>query len=429
MLTIKGLPLKTIDSSLLTHAREKRGLVKVPFDYSRPADGEIEIFYRLIPAYGTDVNDATKPIIVVINGGPGIPSGFYRPMDFDYEKTKPDRGSNLDRFKYFLNTHRILLLDQRGTDGLSAPLDMDDPNLNANLVAKHFSSDNHARDYLAVINAVIPEGEKFYIIAQSYGGMPGMQYLALPNMRKPEGIVFSASALPYEDIVEASLGRRREQLKLNLQLRKAVPDLETRIAKVRDHFETIGLNPARFHALYTWLGKDVAGVWEPKLAQYLEDLLTKSKEEIETGKDKLEEVSLLNYILSSANFSPGHTDRTLAKFSSEKIPFESWMIDENKMLMMAGQDGTWRQGFIEAFDKNPPPATPFPTIETLKSAISNNKVLFTPADNDAYVPAEVYLKSLAKFEVRGRTKVCRLPGGHHAIFYQKGHTEFLNWSR
>lgn len=429
MLAIKGLPQKKIENPPLEHAKEKRGFVTVPFDYSKPSDGTIDIFYRLIPAHGTQWNDPTKPIIVVINGGPGISSNFYRPLDFDYEKTRPDRNASLDRFKYFLNTHRILLADQRGTDGWSAPLDMDDPSLDANLVAKHYSSDNHARDYLAVIEAVIPKEEKFYIIAQSYGGMPGMQYLALPNMRKPTGIVFSASALPFENILESTLGRRNEQLKLNLHLRKTIPDLEKRIEKVREHFEKIGLSPARFHALYTWLGKDVAGVWEPKLAQYLEDLLAKTKDEIENGKDKLEDVSLLNYILSSANFSPGYTDRTLATFSSGKIPFEAWMIDENKMLMMAGQDGTWRQAFIEAFDKNPPPATPFPSVEELKRVIGQNRVLFTPADNDAYVPAEVYLKSLAKFEVRGSTKVCRLPGGHHAIFYQKGHQEFLSWSR
>ena len=80
---------------------------------------------------------------------------------------------------------------------MSAPLDLDDPDLDADLVARLFSSDVLAQDYLAAIEAAIPAGEPFHIIGRSYGGMPGMQYLALPNARVPNGIVFSSSALPF----------------------------------------------------------------------------------------------------------------------------------------------------------------------------------------------------------------------------------------
>ena len=420
---------KAVDPSITEHAVEQRGFVEVTFDDAQPEGEKIDIFYRLIPSYDLKPEDPSKPIILVMNGGPGIPSSYYRPLEFDYtEATSTNREKKaFDRFQFFLKTHRILLVDQRGTDGQSAPLDMDDPNLDANLVARFFSSDSHARDYAAVIDAVIPKGEPFFIIAQSYGGMPGMQYLALPGDRRPNGIVFSCSALPYENGLEQMLCRRREQLKLNLQLRAVFPDIEQRLQSVKNHYTQIGVDPARIHVLFTELGKGVA--WEKSFVEKLERILTQTREEFEQNQEKLGEVNLLNYILSSANFTPGYTDRTCCEWTSAQVPLESWMIDENRVLTQVGQDGSWRENFIAQMDRKPPPATPFPSVEVLQKAIGQNQLLFTPADNDAFVPAEAYVKALEIFQVAGHTEVRRLPGGHHAIFLEQGHIEFIDWAR
>ena len=424
-----GLPFKNVPSNIINHPIEKRGFVSVPLDYTDPNSKKIDVFYRLLPAYNSSTDDRTKPIIVVMNGGPGYPSSVYRPIDFDYQ-TSSSKNESFDRFKYFLQTHRILLVDQRGTDGYSAPLDVENPSLDAEQVAKYFSSDSQARDYLAVINAMIPDFEPFFIIAQSYGGMPGMQYLSLPNARYPNGIVFSSSGLPYEDYMKQMISRRQEQLDLNLHLQKMVPNIELTLKKVRDHFARLGIDPTQVHGLYTWLGKGTTGVWEKAFENHLKKILKQSREEMEQDSpEKFGEVNLLNYILSSANFTPGHTDRSIARTTSAQLPFEPWMLDENEIYLNVGQDGSWRGPFVDAIDRNPPKSTPFASVNELKAAIAQNSLLFTTAENDAFVPADAYLNAIEKFKVPLHTELRHLHGGHHAIFLEDGYHAFLDWSK
>lgn len=428
---LSALPFKAVDPKVVEHAVERRGFVDVPLDHARPDGPKIPVFYRLIPAHGSRHDDPSHPVIAVINGGPGMPSSGYRPLEFDYADPASPKNGALDRFRYLLESYRVLLVDQRGTDGQSAPLDMENPAIDADAIAAGFSSDSQARDYLAVIEALIPKDEPFFIIAQSYGGMVGMQYLGLTlaGARLPKGIVFSASALPYEDVLAASLARRSEQLKLNLELREAFADIEARLGKVRAHLRDQGLDPDSINGLFSFLGKGVKGAWEKAFIAHAEKLLTQTRAELEkTNRENFGEVNLLNYVLSSANFSPGRTDRTLAALTSARIPYEPWMIDENWVAMQAGGGVAWREDFVTAMDRRPPPPTPFPSVEELREAIALNAVLFTPADNDAFVPAESYLRSLSKFEVEGRTTIKRLPGGHNAIFLEEGLRAIREWA-
>ena len=218
----------------------------------------------------------------------------------------------MNSFKFFLKNSRVIIVDQRGTDGQSAPLDIDDPSLNVNAVAKYFSSDSQARDYLAVIETVIPECDDFFIIDQSYGGMVGMQYLSIPETRKPKGIVFSCSALPYETIFEACALRRKEQLALNVHLKDKIPELESELLQLKEHLSAMGLDPRYINSLYTLLGKDVTGKWERPFMDQLVKMRSQSKLEIENEiKNNLCGVNILNYILSRANYSPGHTNRKI----------------------------------------------------------------------------------------------------------------------
>ena len=426
-----NFPFKPVDRGVLSHSVERRGFVEAPFDHARPDGPKIPVFYRLIPAHGAAVDDPSRPIIVVINGGPGYPSSAYRPLDYDYADLDSPKNGPLDRLKYLLRSYRVLLIDQRGTNGGSVPLDMENPAIDAHGIARWFSSDSQARDHLAVIESVIPPGEPFFMIAQSYGGMVGMQYLSLTaaGARKPKGIVFSCSALPYEDVLASSLARRAEQRKLNLELRETVPDIEARLAKVRAHLKSLELDPGLTGGLYGFLGKGVKGAWEKTIVDHLAKMLAQSREEIvKQNKENSGEVNLLNYVLSSCNFTPGETDRTIAARTSELIPYEPWMIDENWVIMQAGGGVAWREAFVSAMDRNPPPATPFASAEELRAAIAGNSVLFTPADNDAYVPAENYVREIAKFQVPGRTSIRRLPGGHSAIFLEEGHRAFREWA-
>lgn len=427
-MSVPGLPFKAVDRRIAEHPIERRGFLTVPLDHAAPQGPTIDLFWRLIPAHGGAADDPSKPIIVVINGGPGIPASFYRPLDYDYAARRNPKGG-LDRFFHLLETHRVLIADQRGTDGGSAPLDFDDPSIDPDLVARHFSADSHALDYLALIDHLVPAGERFYVIAQSYGGLPGMQLVAQRGRRMPTGIVFSSSALPFEDSLATMRSRRKAQLELNRELERAVPDIASRLAAARAHVAALGLDPVIVQGLWSLLGKDVAGVWEHQVVERLDKMMGQTREQIlQDVEDGLEAPSLLNYILSSANFSPGWTDRTLARRGSEEIPFEPWMLDEHEMLMQTGQDGSWRAALVDRIDAHPPAGTPFPTLAELRAALAETPALFTVADNDAMVPGELYRDVIAQFLVPGRGEVRALPGGHAAIFLEAGHRALVEWA-
>ena len=427
---LEQFKFKPVDPNVTKHHLEQRGFVTVPFDYEKPDGEKISIFYRLIPAFGSTPDDRSKPIIVVINGGPGISSSAYRALDFDYNDAEAPQNGPLNRFKYFLKTHRVLIADQRGTDGQSAPLDMDDRNLNPDLISKYFSSNHQAKDYLAVIEEVIPKDEEFLMIAQSYGGMVGMQYLTLSQMRKPKGIIFSCSALPYENMQEAMESRRKEQLKLNLELKAACPEIADRVQLVRSYLEKHSIDPNLVNGLYGMLGKNIKGVWEKELVLHLDKLLKMDKAELEKEfKSHHGTGNFLNYILSSCNFTPGHTDRTIGRELLKKIPFEPWMIDENLIMIQIGVGVDYQEKIADRMDAKPPLPTPFASVEEIRKSIAVNQLLFTPAENDAFVPAENYLNEIEKFMVKGHTQVKHLPGGHHAIFLEKGYEALLEWSK
>ena len=412
---------KKVNSDVVHHPRERRGFVRVPLDYGEPDGESLQVFYRLIPAYESTHDDSKKPIIVVFNGGPGIPSSAYRALDFDYENSDSEKNGSLDRFKYLLKTHRILIADQRGTDGQSAPLDLADQKLNGYNIARYFSSDFQARDYAKIIETVIPKNENFFIISQSYGGMVGMQYLSLDGVRKPKHLFFTCSALPYEDSYKQQLNRRQEQLNLNRTLKKANPEIDQKLFQVREHLKANGLDPQFTHALYQWLGKYESGIWESKFLSHLHKILTMEKPALELEfKDSVGVGNVLNYILSSSNFTPGETDRSLAIRSSKDIPFEPWMLDENWTLLQIGKGMASTERVIAEIDKTPPTPTPFLKPEELRDRIKNFQVTFVSADNDAYVPAEAFQRSYQKYLIPGHTQTAHLPGGHHAIFLEAG---------
>ena len=62
------------------------------------------------------------------------------------------------------------------TSGESAPLDLDDPALSPEVIAKYFGSNEPARDHARVIEAVVPAGEPIFILAYSHGGEIGFYY-------------------------------------------------------------------------------------------------------------------------------------------------------------------------------------------------------------------------------------------------------------
>lgn len=423
---LKTLPFKPVDRGILKHDVEKRGFVTVPLDYTRPSGPTLDIFYRFMPVQGTSIADKTHPVVVVINGGPGMASSGYRPYDFDYTGQKPPKVDYLGELtKYF----RVLIMDQRGTDGKSAPLDLDNPAAKPELIARYFDSRHVALDHQRLVNEVLP-GEEFFMIAQSYGGMVGTHYMSLDEItRLPKGLCFSAAAMPHGDFFEQFRKRRAKQKELNLRLKESRPDLLPKILELRKRFAANGLDAGNAHFLWTYLGQGEDGDWQKKMEKRLGELLAADKKGLAAFVAEEGGANFLNYILSNPMTTPGHTDATMARAAAQELPYDAeWMLDECWMLQAIGRDGTWRQGVIEAMDAAPHPGLPYPPPARIRQGFAKSRVLFSLAEGDIFLPLESVRETAAQFQVPGVTSEIVLPGGHKAVFLPKGAKAFRDWT-
>lgn len=420
-----------VPNGILTHSVEKRGLVSVPLDWKNPGSKKLQIFYRFIPALGKTHADTTPPILVIVNGGPGAASGMYRPYDYDYANPSADHQER-EVLKTLNQYFRILIMDQRGTPGYSAPLDMRAEDLDSEEIAKHFGADHLALDQQAVIEEVIPKGEPFFMIYQSYGGMVGMRYLTMPEItRRPAGGVFTSSALPHEDPMPSFLGRRKEQHRLNQSLAQYSPAIPEKLLAFRKKLTENGLSAEGAHYLWEFLGKGEDGKWQADFDRRLDKLLVSNKTELEAFvNEHTADVSVLNYILASSEMSPGQTDRVLAKKIVKEIPYDNWMVDEqNCWLRIADKEPEHIKKLLDRLDVTPPTPAHYEPIEVLKKRFRGVRVLFTLGDNDAFLPTEKLLPHVEQFQVPGVTEIKLLPGGHKAAFLPVGAAYVADWAR
>jgi pimeloyl-ACP methyl ester carboxylesterase len=142
-------------------------VVAVPLDHSSPeTGGTIEVFAREVVAAGRE--DEELPWLLFLQGGPGGKS--------------PRPGGGGDGWlEQATRTHRVLLLDQRGT-GRSTPLTrhavegMTDAEIAAYL--RQFRADSIVRD-AEVLREQVAGGRTWETLGQSYGGFVTMVYLSL----------------------------------------------------------------------------------------------------------------------------------------------------------------------------------------------------------------------------------------------------------
>jgi pimeloyl-ACP methyl ester carboxylesterase len=418
---LKFLP---VSQSILPHPIEQRGLVEVPIDYSRPKLGTLNIFYRFIPPVEGSLEDRTKPVIVVINGGPGLPSSIYRDIDYDYDLLPADRLSQLSQ------EYRVLMIDQRGTAGYSAPLDLNHPGLRPEVIARYFDSDEHALDTGRVVSQVLGDNP-FVLLCQSYGGNVGFQYLRQQaNLPRPVGYIMASAAYPGLEVRDKFLSRRAEQLRLQKDLKTKIPGIDRKLMALRTHLQDRGLNPSWVHRLWAKVGWGKEGEWQVAFEGTVDSLLGMNRDQLIAQFDQLNNtVHFLNYVLSSSALSPGYTDNTMAEMGMREIPFEAWMVDENLTLIEAGAEVAWQRAAIAAMDQNPPPPTDFGSLDELRAAIAETQVLFTFGDNDAFLPPRYGIPASEVFRVRGHTLSVNLPGGHPAIWGADGVDAIRRWLR
>jgi pimeloyl-ACP methyl ester carboxylesterase len=148
-------------------------VVAVPLDHARPDDGRtIEVFAREVVAAGRERDEL--PWLLFLQGGPGGKS------------PRPGSGVGDGWLQQATRTHRVLLLDQRGT-GRSAPLTgravagWSDAEIAAYL--RLMRADSIVRD-AEVLRQRVAGGRTWETLGQSYGGFVTMAYLSLA----PEGL-------------------------------------------------------------------------------------------------------------------------------------------------------------------------------------------------------------------------------------------------
>ncbi|GGL07919.1 alpha/beta fold hydrolase [Mangrovihabitans endophyticus] len=138
--------------------------VTVPLDHARPGGDTIEVFAREVVA--ADRGRDELPWLLFLQGGPGG------------KAPRPLRAESW--LGHATRTHRVLLLDQRGT-GRSTPITartvrgMPGERLAAYL--KHFRADSIVAD-AEVLRARLAGGAAWDTLGQSYGGFVTLAYLS-----------------------------------------------------------------------------------------------------------------------------------------------------------------------------------------------------------------------------------------------------------
>lgn len=196
----------------------------VPLDHFGDGGETIEVFAREAVAAGRGGEDL--PWLVYLQGGPG---------------GKSPRPAAADQWLgQAVKTHRVLLLDQRGT-GRSTPVtartvrDMDPAALAAYL--KHFRADSIVAD-AEMIRVRLAGGARWDTLGQSYGGFITLTYLS----RAPQGLrtCYVTGGLPgvtatVDDVYARTYPRVAAK---NAGYYRRYPDDVEAVRRIADHLDT-----------------------------------------------------------------------------------------------------------------------------------------------------------------------------------------------
>ncbi|MEM7154832.1 MAG: alpha/beta fold hydrolase [Myxococcota bacterium] len=197
---------------------------EVPVDYQQPKGETLRVFAREV--VDPRRADERLPWMVFLQGGPGF--GSPRPTEASGWVGRA------------VQTHRVLLLDQRGT-GRSTPISVesvqrfDSPNTLAAYLA-HFRADNIVRDCEFIRRKLIGD-ERWTLLGQSFGGFCSVRYLSA----SPQGLAAAiiTGGLPSltahaDDVYRHTYPRVLEQ---NRRYFARYPEDQARFRAVAEHLE------------------------------------------------------------------------------------------------------------------------------------------------------------------------------------------------
>lgn len=224
---------------------------ELPLDYANSASGSLEVFAREVVAPSQCDNDSL-PWLIFFQGGPGFPAN--RPTD------------NGGWIGEALKTHRVLLLDQRGT-GLSSRIlpqtlaRFSSPQQQADYLS-HFRADSIVRDSEAIRQALLGENSRWIGMGQSFGGFCLLTYLSL-FPESLEGVIITGGVAGIKHHIDNIYRHTyREAIAKNSSYYHRYPEDEARVLAIVKHLiehdvrlpSGARLTPRRLQALGLCLG-------------------------------------------------------------------------------------------------------------------------------------------------------------------------------
>jgi len=198
--------------------------VTVPLDHQRPDEGTIDVFAREVVAADRAGDDL--PWLLFLQGGPGGKS------------PRPVRAESW--IGHAVRTHRVLLLDQRGT-GRSTPITArtagDRPAKDLAAYLRLFRADSIVAD-AEILRERVAGGNKWDTLGQSYGGFITMSYLSAA----PRGLrtCYVTGGLPgltatADQVYERTYPRVAGK---NAEFYRSYPGAATAVRRIADHLST-----------------------------------------------------------------------------------------------------------------------------------------------------------------------------------------------
>lgn len=383
-------------------------VLDVPLDWQHPqADKSINLFVREVVA--STKTDEELPLLLFLQGGPGGKSP--RPMP-----------NSIPWLLEALKSHRVILLDQRGT-GRSSRIDSD--------LMKDMSAEV-GRDYLLKFRADsivqdceyirrhIYNGRLFETLGQSYGGFITLAYLS----QAPEGLAacyitggLAGIDADAETIYRLTYQRLLEKNALFYQRYPNDANKLNKIAKILTEQEVYlpdgdKLSLERFQSIGLSLGM---GPGIDQIHWLLDEVFT------DCNEDKLSDVFLdqvmhLTSYYDNPLFAAIHESiyglpHQKTNWAAQKIraEFQEFMPDHNPMHFTGEMIYPWMFEQIESLKAFAPAAEALAHYEDYqplynKEVLKNNQVPVMAAvyHEDMYVPREL---SLATAKVLGNCQV------------------------